>query len=487
MNQVSHTGALEPVSHIEQALQKANVTEAVLQACEKEADTLTKHPFPDKAAFDHARRRRLDTRNIRIAGEKLLEQGKDEAYRQHQEWCKAENSFKLRLKAAEEKIAAAEQEFLTREHRMREEKQAAHDRAVADRKARLLAIDFLFNGQRYFYTLLDGTELGIDKPDIESWDANDIDFGTWLVQMEQEVTQDKAARAAKAEQEQAEQRRVEEERQELARLRAQAESHERDVRMLKRCGRLIETGCVFDDVERTYHFGSLVWASADIRDMAEEDFDEALGQILDEKRVLENESVRQHLAAVDAQRRQQLFDLGYSVTAAGWSIGGERAYIGPELAGYGDDLWEGMIASAQRKAEEVRAKKEREALIDSRRNHLLAAGWVKGKEEDGLWLDGGMLPEHIPHDEIADMSDDDFNSCIESGREELARRTIAKQKAEDAAREQQRLANLDEKGRLQELLQQVQAITIPEVRNASYLEQLRGAWVNEINAAIEGL
>lgn len=407
------------------------ITQAALEAMDAESRALTAEPIADKKAYEAVKAMRTKFRNLRTLTERLFEPWKKE---QHDRWktmCTLENSFTTPIEQYEERFKAAEKEFVTREERERRERFEEQQRTIAERKRRVLAIGFVFDGQRYFYHDEQGEDLEITKEDIENPKGNNIDFGEWIGWMDTEVQQRKEkTRLAK----EAEAKRLED----IAIRERELERKEQQQRFLDRSNELAALKFVYDEVDGTYCLGSIHYTVDDIRAMSPEDF----GRATEHAR---GEALRMQQRALAESRCQQLFGLNCTLNGDGWNFAGTQL---PQVPGQdmhlpSDEAWEAIMSDVLKAI--YRINEEYERIKEERR--------IKAIED----------------------------------QKQAARIALEKEQRDAAEAEQRRIANASEREKYEALRAMVSAINIPDLAEPAQMQQCKQLWLDRITQKIATL
>lgn len=118
-----------------QALQKENITEAILEKIEKDFAGLKIASIDDKAGYETVREARITCKKIRVAAKKICEKGREEARREVDAWLAEQNRVVRRIEAVEKPLKETEEWYDNEVARLKREKAEAETRMIAGRIA----------------------------------------------------------------------------------------------------------------------------------------------------------------------------------------------------------------------------------------------------------------------------------------------------------------------------------------------------------------
>lgn len=206
---------------IGQRLAEKGVTPEAIGALVKEYDAV-KDIVP---ASDDECRRVVSVRDrlasLRITGVRICEAGRKPAIEEQRAWLAAEKEIKGVLVPREERLHANATVWIEREERERIALLKAREKAIEQRKQKLFALGFTFNGDQYAHPLV--ADYVLEVADVTGDHVNDIEFGQWLSVAEGQI-QMKRDEAQEAE------RKHREAEAEIMRVRQEQEQRERDLK-----------------------------------------------------------------------------------------------------------------------------------------------------------------------------------------------------------------------------------------------------------------
>lgn len=454
---------------ITQELIRHNLTEATIEGINKESIKLTAVPIPDAKAYDAMKKRRTVFRNTRVLAETLFKPWKSDAHEQWKNICTAENKVTSAIEAAEQRLKDAEKEYVGREERERNERHEKHKKIVAERKQMLFDRGFTFNGKSFIYEGL----VEIEENDVVGPHVNDLQFGEWLAAIDHDIDE---KNRLKKEADDLERERVETLERERKELQDQLDAANELAKGHAFVARKAELGLrnfYYDDVEDSFCLGEINHLASEIRDMSEEEWMALLQRAEEEKGLITKREEQRKWSALNDARLKELYDLGCDANGDGWNIHWVHIKELPRHghAGIPEEQWVVIIDKVRSIKAEKEAEFERNKVIGDRKRELLANGWKEVADglllvtEDNVELIGLFLQDLL--------QDEFYPSWIEQGREEVARRTLLKQQQEAASREQARTANLDDKGKLLDLLNKLNALDLPKLTPANVLIEKR--------------
>jgi hypothetical protein len=455
------TPTIEPVTptiaeELDQALVKANITDVVLQQLMEKALPHAK-PIENEEQFKAAERARLDIRQVRLIGERNIEQ----VDRRYLDLRQASMARKKELLA---KIN--EPELLIEIHtsawkKKLEAEEAERQRLIAEmqeaRKAAIMGTGAVFvQGPPAHKYVLGGTEVTVREvleADHETW-------GNLLRSFEVIAA-------------------------ELAEINAEKER------------------------QRDYEQAKML---ADLEALRQQEADVARRQ-----RELEEREAKTR-EAVNITRRNELLALGCQAWSERTEAGSEYGIIGVDEGNFGlqiyrlhtftDTEWQDEILAAKAAVEErnlaqkeAQEKAAREALVQVRKERLLKNGYVDSVDGKGVRIDttdGEVGGSHYVWLDTLDMvTEDDMERYAGIAQAELDRREAASQaalqaaaeaaaverlqqeQAAAAAREAERVAQLGDAERWQEWVDAIRA-SAPSMVSMAYQQQ-----VESVMAVIE--
>lgn len=488
---------------ITQELIRHNLTEATIEGINKESIELTAVPIPDAKAYDAMKKRRTVFRNTRVLAETLFKPWKSDAHEQWKNICTAENKVTSAIEAAEQRLKDAEKEYVGREERERNERHEKHKRIVAERKQMLFDRGFTFNGKSFIYEGL----VEIEENDVVGPHVNDLQFGEWLAAIDHDIDE---KNRLKKEAEDLERERVETLERERKELQDQLDAANELAKGHAFVARKAELGLrnfYYDDVEDSFCLGEINHLASDIRDMSEEEWTALLQRAEEEKLRIVDREIDEKNKQLEHSRRRWLYNLNCTLDDKGWSYHGERIPTPMTmpttmcvLALEDEAQWAAIMQTAEAIIADVKQREARQELLTYRVAQLLANGWIEAarspiSNNPALVLNTG--PEladgiSIGVESLATMEEDTFLHYYDEGRTEVTRRAIDQRDKEAAAAEATRQANLDDKGKLLDLLNKLNALDLPKLTPANVLIEKRQhhwyqSWVKNLTEQMDAL
>lgn len=135
-------------SVIEQALVKANLTEAVINEL-KTFKALTINGLDDKAGLEKVHAARIRCKNTRVLAVKICKKGREDAIAEQRRWITKQDEIVAQIEDVENHLFDEENKITIEQERIKREKEQARQAKIQGRVKTLLDMGMFFNGTSY--------------------------------------------------------------------------------------------------------------------------------------------------------------------------------------------------------------------------------------------------------------------------------------------------------------------------------------------------